>query len=613
MKRNFSVVTRSMSELSRNQNLERPVKIQKTTEIKWVSATKLKNYMLNDTLSDWLSLHDGKKVYSSLTHNDKSNVNNRFDSSLRDSIFINFKKEQGNIFEEEIIKLIKKTVPIVSISEKITDESCEETIQHIKKGTPIIHSAPVRNKKNHTHGIIDLLVRSDYLSKIVVDSPEQEKISTDENYHYVVIDIKFCQLPLRSDGIHLLNSNYFRPYKSQLCIYNEALGLIQGFTPNKAYILGRRWKYTCKGIEYANSSSLDKLGVVDFSTVDKDFVQETKKGLEWVKENRDLGHTWSINPPSRVELYPNMCCDSGYFQKRKEEIAFNIGEISSIWNCGVKNRKIAFKNGIKSWRDKKCNSKTLGINGKRAVIIDKIIDINRGKDKISITKVINNIHNWKEEKTEMFVDFETMTDMFSDFSELPLQKSKDMIFMIGVWYHNIKNDKWEYKNFRCLKLTYDEEFRIMNEFYDFVLENGGDKTKLWYWCAEKSFWKRSELRQYDRLIDLNETDKSQLVSNWKNINWVDMCHIFKEEPIGIKGCFNFGLKNIAKALRNHGFINARIESNCTSGMDAMVLAYNAYTKKDENSERIFADVIKYNEFDCKVLYEILVYLRKCHS
>lgn len=613
MKRNFSVITRSVSEKMRKEieGLERPLKIQKTNDIKWISATKLKNYIAKDPLVDWLDLHDkGHSFVSNKGKKNIQNINNRFRNT---SIFSNYLMSQGRKFENEIIKIIEKKVPIVYISEYITDESCEETIKHIKKGTPVIHSAPVRNRKNHTHGIIDLLVRSDYLSKIIVDYPEEERISTDEKYHYVVIDIKFSTLPLRSDGVHLLNSKDYPAYKTQLCIYNEALGLIQGFTPNKAYILGRRWKYTCKGIDYANYSSLDKLGVVDFSTIDKEFVKETKNGIEWVKENRDSGHTWSINPPSRAELYPNMCCDSGSFQKRKEEIAFNIGEISSIWNCGVKNRKIAFKNGIKSWRDKKCNSKTLGINGKRAVIIDKIIDINRGQDKISITKVINNIHNWKEEKTEMFVDFETMTDMFSDFSELPLQKSKDMIFMIGVWYHNIKTEKWEYKNFRCLELTYDEEFRIMNEFYDFVLENGGDKTKLWYWCAEKSFWKRSELRQYDRLIDLNETDKSQLVSNWKNINWVDMCDIFKQEPIGIKGCFNFGLKNIARALRNHGFINAHIESNCTSGMDAMVLAYNAYTKKDENNERIFADVIKYNEFDCKVLHEILVYLRKCHS
>jgi hypothetical protein len=622
MKRSFSVVTRSMSQIARNEmvSLERPLKIQKMMEIEWISATKLRNYMLNDPLTDWLKLYDGKKEGSRLIS--KSHTNNTFHNQPND----NFKMEKGNIFEEGIISVIKKTVPIVSISNVITDESCEETIQHIKNGTPVIHSAPVRNKKNHTSGIIDLLVRSDYLSKIVNDYPEQERISTDENYHYVVIDIKFSTLPLRADGTHLLNSKDYRAYKSQLWVYNEALGIIQGFTPNKAYLLGRRWKYTSKGIEYRNCSSLDKLGTVDFSTVDKEIVQESKDAIEWCKEVRDFGHTWSINPPSREELYPNMCVDAGSFQKRKEEIAFNLGEISLVWNCGVKHRKIAFKNGIKSWRDKKCTSKNIGINGTRASTIDKIIEINRGEAKINIGKIKNNIHGWKEDKVqlvetlpetviykpEMFVDFETLNDMFTDFSELPLQKSTDMIFMIGVWYHNAKTDKWEYKHFRCETLTPDEEFRIMNEFNNFVLENGGEKTKLWYWCAEDKFWKRYEKRQYDRLI--SQEDKTRLISKWK-LNWVDMYDIFthKDEAIAIKGSFNFALKNIAKALRNHGFISSQIESNCCSGMDAMIIAYNAYSKNEEEKKKELDDVAKYNEFDCKVLHEILSYLRKYHS
>jgi hypothetical protein len=624
MKRNFSKIVSCSGVV--------PNKRQKLTNIKWVSATHLKNYMVNDTLVDWLKLHDKKRIglvdnrsLENRNYDNKVSINNL--SVPKKRTFTDFIKEQGIMFENEIVKVITKKVPIVFISDKITDDTCNETISHIKKGTPIIHSAPVRNKSNNTQGIVDLIVRSDYLSKIVTDcenslqtnNPRTYPEEYNLDYHYVVIDIKFSTLPLRADGVHILNSGNYPAYKAQLFVYNEAVGLIQGFTSRCAYVLGRRWKYTSKGVEYSDYSSLNKLGVVDFTTVDKDIVEQTYKAIEWVKENTENGHKWSVNPPSRDELFPNMCHDSGSYQKRKEEIAFKIGEISSIWNCGVKQRKEAFKNGISSWRDKRCVSKNLGINGKRKDIIDKILVINRNtKEKISPKKITSNLYNWKNtESPEMFVDFETLSDIFPDFSQLPVQKSIDMIFMIGVWYK--KDDEWMYKHFTCENPTYEEEFRIMNEFNTFVVDNGGSETKLWYWYADKQFWKRSESRQYDRLSDDDSNVLNRnLVANWKLNNWVDLCDIFKQEPIVIKGCFDFGLKSIAKSMRKHGLIKTEIESTCVSGMDAMVFAYEAYTShtdkklSKEDKETVFNDIAKYNEFDCKVLWEILEYLRKNH-
>ena len=89
-----------------------------------------------------------------------------------------------------------------------------------------------------------------------------------------------------------------------------------------------------------------------------------------------------------------------------------------------------------------------------------------------------------------------------------------------------------------------------------------------------------------------------------------MYNIFKEEPIVVKDCFNFGLKSIAKAMKKHNMINIEIESNCNSGMTAMIKAYECYKKENNPSScEIMKDIGKYNEFDCKVLYEILNYLR----
>jgi hypothetical protein len=45
----------------------------------------------------------------------------------------------------------------------------------------------------------------------------------------------------------------------------------------------------------------------------------------------------------------------------------------------------------------------------------------------------------------------------------------------------------------------------------------------------------------------------------------------------------------------------------------MIDACQTYTNSDnpQNSDTM-KDIIKYNEFDCKVLYEILTFLRKNH-
>jgi hypothetical protein len=545
--------------------------------------------------------------------------------------------EKGIEFENKLVQFInKEKIKIKFVSQYITDKSINKTIEYMMKGIPVIHSAPVRNINNKTHGIIDLLVRSDYIEKIVDECPikEEEKFmyssKLDKPYYYVVIDIKFSTLPLKSDGKHILNTSNYPAYKSQLYIYTEAVGLIQGYTSRYAFIMGRRWNYTKTDIKYSDYTCTNKLGVIDYEKVDKIFVQKTKNALKWLNNVKENGYKWSVYPPSRKELYPNMCVDSGIWQKEKEKISENIGEISSIWYCGVKNREIALQNGIKSWKDPNCVSSNMGINGTRATIIDSILNINRQNiDKIrpqSCDQILNNLFDWKNqvgenplEYNEMFVDFETFSDILAPFTDLPFQKITEMIFLIGIYWKN--ENTWEYKKFICRDASYDEEYRIMNEFITFLKKH--NNPKLWFWCAENKFWKSAENRQFDFAIKHRDEGKKEgketcdysdysdyILNHWSNINLCDMCDIFKKEPIVIKNCFSFKLKEIAKALYNHNLIKTKLDSNCNNGMTACIKAYNIY-KTDPNplNNYIMKDIIKYNEFDCKVLYDILNYLR----
>lgn len=572
-----------------------------------VSASHLHNYMIDDCLVDWLKLRSRPGTRRSPAYGQKTG-------------FTEFIMNRGIEFESELIKHINANIlPITTVSNYITDESCAKTIELMEQGIPLIHSAPVKNTITNTQGIIDLLARSDFINKLIEQPPlSEEEVShgspkLGHGYHYVVIDIKFSTLPLRADGIHILNSAHYPAYKAQTYIYNEAVGNIQGYTPPMTFIMGRRWRYTKKDVNHHSYKCLDRLGRISYDGVDKDIPAKVEKAIEWVREVRAHGSEWTVNPPSRRELYPNMCVDSGTWNVEKERIATSIGEITSVWYLGTKHRNKGLLADIKSWRDTRCTTKNLEFGGTRAPVVDRIMSINRQtKDNIWPAVIKGDTAEWRDGTNEIFVDFETLSDIFSDFNDLPNQKSTDIIFMIGVGWD--EGGKWNYKNFTCNEPTQEEEFRIMDQFTDMVRQRGNPKIR--YWCAESNFWNKAECRQFDLAHEDEDVDRKDHISDDWNLStqWTDLYNLFQQEPIVLRGCFKFGLKPIAKAMRGHGMIKTSIESQCDSGMTAMINAANCYkTSTHPATCETMLDIAKYNEFDCKVLWEILSYLRANHQ
>ena len=565
-------------------------KINKKKKFNWVSATKTHNFMINDTLSDWLKLYSKNKAINTLN-----------EVHTNEPSFNSFLSNKGIEFEKVFIRYIKDKYPncCIKVADYYSIKDANRTFNYMNQGIPILYSAPVYNALNHTHGNIDLLIRSDYINKLFKDTltKEEEKIKAPNlkgNYHYRVIDIKYSTLKLASDGEHVLNCNRNPAYKSQLCIYNDAISLYQGFNPNVAYLCGRRWSYTSKGINYSGEDALDRLGKVSFNGYDKLIPDKTQEAIEWYREVSTEGANWNTYPPSNDNMYPNMCVDSGKWNNMKNKIAINIGDISMIWNCGNKQKEKAFKQGIKSWKNKRCNSKVLGFKqgSKQSKIVDAIIKINRNKSNNMLPKKIENAGRWsKEVKNEVYVDFETFSDLCDNFDSFPTQKSFNVIYMIGVGYKG-EDNLWKYKSFICEKPTRDYELQIMKEFSDFYTQLG--KPPAYYWHAEKSIWNKS-------------CKNSELSCD---IDWIDMCNIFRDEPITVKGCFGFGLKQIANKMKEYGMINTILESECTNGMMAMIKAWKCYNNiPNPKDSPIMKDIEKYNEYDCKALFDIMKYIR----
>ena len=359
---------------SSDSNLQKSVKTRKYGKIikfntnlidwsEWVAATLTKNYILQDGLLDVL-----KTKASTLT---KINIDyeDQFIQTIGnyDSNFVNAIMNQGIKFEKNVMKLIEeklgknKIINIGGDSNPRSHKKYKNTIKAMKKGIPVIYQGILRNYKNKTYGISDILIRTDYITKIIEKtSIANSKIiapllNKRKKYHYIVIDIKFKTLHLKSDGIHLRNDGHMKAYKSQLCIYNEALGQMQGYEPSAAFILGWKWKYVSKNVNFKGDSCFDRLGKIDYQKSDKHYKDLTQEAVNWILNVRKNAHSWDLSklPLPHEQLYPNMCNRLDYpYHNIKKKFAEDINEISLIWKCGPKQRKIAHENGVYSWKDK---------------------------------------------------------------------------------------------------------------------------------------------------------------------------------------------------------------------------------------------------------------------
>ena len=233
----------------------------------WVSATSTYNYMMKDPLLDWLKFHHSPIKTSSY----KKVINESPDDNKSTNNFTSYIKQQGNIFEKKVMKLITKKFGQQRVAEihgeldSRNPQKVQETLQAMIAGIPIIHGGVLHNHDNNTFGVPDILIRSDWMKFLVKELPltaEEEVIPAPllgDKWHYRVIDIKFTTLLLKADGMHLLNTAAFPAYKSQLLIYNWALGNLQGYAPDQVYILGRRWKYSNANGCHSNNSIMSLL------------------------------------------------------------------------------------------------------------------------------------------------------------------------------------------------------------------------------------------------------------------------------------------------------------------------------------------------------------------
>ncbi len=586
----------------------------------WVSASTVVNYMIDDPIIDYMYLANNDK--QAKRAESKNNLFPCFSDAL---------KNQGITFENMVMKFLKGKIVneyrnLTTIARSQEDikknEKYIETLQAMEHGIPFIYQAVLHDKEKKVFGSPDLLVRNDFMKMLCENIKEPLPQKAENNYsqkhYYLVVDIKSSTLHLRANGNNLLNSGRMPGYKGQLYIYHKILSKIQNFDSHVAFVLGRKYMYVRKNQLYNGFGWFDRLGCINYEGVDKGIIDKTNDAIKWRRDVQLNHQKMSLYPqPSNVNLYPNMCnkLDDRY-RSKKRKLAEHLSEHTLICWVGTKHRKIAHSKNIYRFDDPRCTIDTLGISGditrqriktilemNQYVPFDNVVFI---PDKLSIE-----IYNWRDiTAKEAYVDFETIPYVIlEDYSvkDIPITRHHgQFIYLIGMWYCS-PNSGWVYKTFTVDKINSVCEKTIMESFTDFVLSN--KITKLYHWgkSAEPSMYRNSAIRN-----NINQELSYNI--------WCDMCTMFKNGNIGVKGAKTYGLKDIAKAMYNHKMIKHiwNNDDGVSDGFGAMMAVWQInnelnkrnYTKISDDSR--MNTVISYNLEDCRILHEIMNYLRKNH-
>lgn len=580
----------------------------------WVSPSSLRNFANGDPLLDFL---DMKTTVSTAV---------AVPNPPRASRFVEFIMNQGVEFENRVVTLLQQQLgsrmTVLALG-GIDDwrESSQRTLTAMRAGAMVIYHGRLCDEDRMTRGEPDLLVRADFLNQLFPGTIDPKVTSIWAPglrlpTHYVVVEIKYHTLTLRANGRNLLNNPSAMYYKLQTQLYTQMLGRLQGYEPKEAYILGRGYTYRSRGVTYASPSCMGKLGVVDFVGTDSDTAETLDAGIQWIRRLRSEGAGWTLEPvPSVPELYPNMCNKrDGQHAATKLELAKRLRDITLLWYCGPKERRRAHAAGVTGFSDRRLTTELLGLNpkGSRTPTIAAMISFHRahalGRPMPLVTPSVLRYHRyqWRESgRLEMFVDFETVNNVFDRFDDFPKTTTTSMIFMIGLGW--VVDGVWNYHSWHVTELT-DDALRVMiRDFMEFA--NGLCDThhtphpNMYHWSSAEPNWLTSAV---DRVFQ--EAPMFQPIL-------CDAMKVLIDDSVCIVGVYGYSLKQVSKGLASIGRIPdlyTPLAGRCGDGMDAMVLAVDSYKFGDPTANPRFADIVEYNQVDCRSMWEILRYLREEH-
>src|SRR5579863_1532686 len=306
----------------------------------WVSATATRNFLLDDPILDWFKLFGADKGFVR---------DDRLDGYDARADYSRFLFERGKEFEAAVIRYLRSLEakrgnplirviqrPVAATPEDGSGRAClDATKSAMQEGIAIIYQGMVCDPASRTYGYPDFLIRNDFIGELFpnmagnVDRGAGAPTIAAAKYHYVIVDAKYTTLKLNAEQ-ELGNGDSQPAYKAQLFLYNRALGITQGFTPQFAFLLGRGWTQGKNRVDNA----LDRLGLAPQDGAlahDVPLAPKVEEAVAWVRRLHQNGSNWVLVPtPSVEELRPNVKnTEDSPWHHAKHSVASDQGEITS--------------------------------------------------------------------------------------------------------------------------------------------------------------------------------------------------------------------------------------------------------------------------------------------
>jgi hypothetical protein len=582
----------------------------------WVAAGETRNWCRNDLLLDWLDEYP--TVHGFARDDEVPGYDETFDLGR-------FLMRQGRAFEKAVLADLAQRWELVRITHRPDEarslSAAIATHEAMQAGVPIIAGGVLRDPQLRMFGVVDLLVRSDVLGQLcpgafIGDPLELAAIGLSHGRHYRVVDVKFKTLDLlvRTGGLSTSPSDL--DTLAQAWVYNEALGRMQGYTAPASYVAGRAWK---QGDERGDRC-WERLARVPHDTFVRgrgtDLRDVVQQAASWIRRVRTEGAEWRVLPlPSVPELWPNMKADGdGPWHDAKARIAVALADLTLLPRVNTAHRARAHDAGVTRWDDLRMSSQLLGISSeKEAAIVDAVLAVNRpGGDAIRPQRMAVATQVWRERApVEAFVDFEFFPDLNDDFAAFPRKGGQSMIFQIGSGTYQAGD--WRFHQFTADDLTLEAEATMIDRWLAHLQAIAADADQD-VGAVRLVHWSPAETSNFERAYDNARARHPD--REWPVLTWFDLLHeVVQAEPLVVRGAFSFSLKPIARSLHALGHIQTHWGEGLADGAGAMAGAWNAAVEATRKGvtlgeTEVMGEIARYNEVDCRVMAEILDYLRR---
>ena len=265
------------------------------------------------------------------------------------------------------------------------------------------------------------------------------------------------------------------------------------------------------------------------------------------------------------------------------------------------------------WDDPKATASSLGVENRYATKCDAVLAINRDNPELLVAppRIQLDDQTWRTPAAlELYVDFETVSNLADAFTELPRIGGQPLIFQIGCGRWD--DGRWRFEQWTTDRLVQFDEGTIIDAWVAHLNGLRHERGLSWedvrivHWSPAE----RSNLTHAYNSAQSRHADRS-----WPPLPWLDfLSETVRKGPLVVHGAFSFGLKGIAKGMHAAGLIETTWGDGPTDGLGAMIGAWWCDAEAARIGGRmldleLMKEIARYNEVDCRSMAEVVQWLR----